>query len=106
MNDMDNIFIWAGRPFVSLPDYQSAIAEARKEGVLEGIRIATSVPIEEVPAAIAALPAAEPAEDVRAGALREAAALFNGWWICAPDGSDLTEDVQAAILALIPEAKP
>lgn len=45
-------------------------------------------------------------KDVRAAALREAAALFDGWWICAPDGSDLTADVQEAILALIPEAKP
>ena len=36
----------------------------------------------------------------RAEALKKAAALFDSWWICAPDGSDMTQDVQDAILAL------
>lgn len=45
------------------------------------------------------------AAQARAEALKEAAALFDNWWICAPDGSDLTEDVQVAILALIDRGK-
>lgn len=108
MSEMDNIFIWAGRPFVSLPDHQSALDAARQdammEGIKEGMRIATSLPIEQVPTAIeAALGAMPKPEALVKDAARAARNVYADYGSKAREAIDYME--QHALAAIRGGAK-